>query len=504
MIKMRKLAQSGVAVMAASAVLLAGCGTTGNEAGNAGSNTSGSGLKPYEIVVAFYGNEQKDMQKVQDEMSKMTKEKMNATVKLMPIAISAWQQQTNLMLAGSEKIDLMFTSSGFGYSSQVAKGQLLPLNDLLEKHGAGITDALEPFQLAAARLNGENYGVPAIKDMASDYGILMRKDLVDKYEIDTSAIKSVEDMTPIFETISANEPDVVPLVAKNPGTAPFYAGYTTYDALGDGIGVLPNYDNGLKVVNWFESEEYAEELTLLRSWYEAGYLLKDASTAKHDGRELVKAGKAFAFFSNMKPGSDVEATRKLGREMVSVSLTPAYATTSTITSIMWSIPKNSKDPDRAMMLLNMLYSDKELYNLFTWGIEGEHYVKVSDNVMTYPEGVDVTNSGYNFNTPYMFGNQFLSYTWTTEEPDAWETMDAFNKGAVQSKALGFIFNVEDVKTEVAAVNNVIAEYRLGLDTGTLDPEEHLPAFNVKLKAAGIDKIINEKQKQIDEWAKAKG
>ena len=38
-------------------------------------------------------------------------------------------------------------------------------------------------------------------------------------------------------------------------------------------------------------------------------------------------------------------------------------------------------------------------NLLTWGIEGEHYVKVegSDNVITFPEGVDGSNSPYHLN-----------------------------------------------------------------------------------------------------------
>ncbi|GKS15042.1 ABC transporter substrate-binding protein [Paenibacillus chitinolyticus] len=500
----KNMMKSGVALILASGMLLAGC--SANNGGGATDSTSstaksGKDLAPYEVTMAFYGNDQKDLQAVQDEMNKILKEKINTTVKLTPISISAWQQQTNLMLAGNEKVDLMFTSAGFNYGTQVAKGQLLPLDDLVEKYGAGIKNALEPYQLSASKINGKTYSIPAVKDMGSYYGIVMRKDLVDKYKIDLGKIKTLDDLDSVFQTIKDNEPNMTPLVAKNPGTGPFYAGYVTYDGLNGGAGVLPDYDNNMKVVDWYETAQYADQLNILRRWYQAGYLLKDAATSKTDGRELVKAGKAFAYFSNLKPESDVEASRKAGKEMTVVQMTPVYTTTDHITSMMWGIPKNSKDPERSMMVLNLLYSDKQLYNTLAWGIEGKNYVKKSENVIDYPAGVDITNNGYNFNTPYMFGNQFLSYTWPGNDPDISKKIDEFNKSAKKSKALGFTFDVNKVKTELAAVNNVVSEYGLGLDTGTLDPAEHLPKFIAKLKSAGIDKIISEKQKQLDEWVK---
>jgi putative aldouronate transport system substrate-binding protein len=42
---------------------------------------------------------------------------------------------------------------------------------------------------------------------------------------------------------------------------------------------------------------------------------------------------------------------------------------------------------------------------------------------------------------------------------------------------------------------------MGLDTGTMDPKVALPQFISKLKASGMDKIIAEKQAQLDKWAK---
>ena len=60
-----------------------------------------------------------------------------------------------------------------------------------------------------------------------------------------------------------------------------------------------------------------------------------------------------------------------------------------------------------------------------------------------------------------------------------------------------------VKSEIAALDSVLAEYRLGLENGELDPEEYLPKFIQALREAGIEKVIAEKQRQLDSWVAEK-
>ena len=128
-------------------------------------------------------------------------------------------------------------------------------------------------------------------------------------------------------------------------------------------------------------------------------------------------------------------------------------------------------------------------------------MKVSDNVIDYPNGVDSSSVGFS-GLGWLFGNQFLSYTFKGDDEKLWDDMKAFNDRAIKSKALGFMFDSTPVKTEFAAVTNVTGQYRNALESGVIDPEKELPQFIAKLKDAGIDKIIAEKQKQLDEWAAA--
>ena len=50
---------------------------------------------------------------------------------------------------------------------------------------------------------------------------------------------------------------------------------------------------------------------------------------------------------------------------------------------------------------------------------------------------------------------------------------------------------------------MLDEYRCGLEWGVLDPDTALPEFRAKLKAAGIDKVVEEKQRQLDAWLETK-
>ncbi|WP_235560908.1 ABC transporter substrate-binding protein [Bacillus sp. FJAT-28004] len=476
---------------------------TASEKSSPSSSSAEKVMKPVELKVAFpiFGAEPKDLGLVQEEINKLTKAKINATVELMPISFGNWTQQMNLILSGNEKLDLTVSIGSLGAAN---KGQLLALDDLLVTYGKGIGEALGESYLQAGKLNSNIYGVTSVRDLAANHGVLMRKDLVDKYNINASKIKSLDDLEPVLQLIKEKEPGVVPLAPGVAGTT-FVDGLPLGDPLGDRIAILPGYDNGLKVVNQYEMPEYANMLKRLHKWYEAGYLLKDAATSQTQANELFKSGKLFADIVAGKPGFLSQQKRMSGIDYVMVELAPPVATTTDVTKIMWTIPKNASDPERSMMFLNMMFSDPQLVNLLDYGIEGKHYVKRvgSENMIEFPPGLDASNHPYNMGLNWMMGNQFLSYVFKGDDPDIWNQMGAFNNNAIKSKALGFIFDPASVKNEMTAVMNVLNQYRMGLETGTIDPEKNLPAFIAKLKDAGVDKIVAEKQKQLDAWATSK-
>jgi putative aldouronate transport system substrate-binding protein len=509
-----KIAALSMTMMISLSAVLAGCGAnnsddTAKPADNKTSTTTqqaDSGKKadlpPYKITMFVPGSAaQKDQDLVNQEISKYLKDKINASFELTVLDWGSWQNKMNLKFASNEPFDLFTTMNWDNWGTKVQQGVVMDITDLIDKYAPDAKKVIDPALLEGSKVNGKNYSLPVNKELASHRGVLVRKDLVDKYHFDLSKVKKLEDLEPMFDVIKKNEPGVTPFYINKDISPNSILDAQNFDGLGDGVGKLDRDAKDFKVINELESQKTKAAVELARRWYQAGYINKDAATLKDlDGG--LKAGKAFSYPDQLKPGKDAEKSTQLGSQWVQVDLTTPIVTTGDTTGAMVSVSRTAKDPARDLMFLNLLYTDKYLVNLIAFGIEGKHYVKKSDNVIDFPQGMDPKTSGYNLNQPWLYGNQFLDYLWANENPQKWENFKKYNQSAERSRVLGFTFNPDPVKNEVAATNNVAKELNSGLYSGTLDPNEYLPKLIEKMKAAGADKIIAEKQKQLDEWVKA--
>lgn len=485
---------------------------SGGPSGQSGTSGSGSsaGTKtgdPAELTIGFYINSSMptDMDAVLDEINKLLLEKANAKITdKVVLNYGNYLEQITLMLSGNEKLDTFLCRQSSNFMQYVTRGQLLEMDDLLKEYGQGIVDAVGQDFLNAGVVGGHQYGLTSIRDLAKEYGFTMLKSYADKYDIKVDEIKTMDDMGAAFAKIKAGEPNMTPIVAST-GASPLMEYLIGIDALTDYCGVLMNYgnDDPMKVVNYFATDEYAYWCNYMHDWYQKGYIAEDFLTNNDQPHDLMRAHRGFAMPTGLKPGFDTQESNVVGEPMVSVALSERYTTTSLVQTAQWCIPHNSTEPEAAMKFLNLLFTDEKLINLFDWGIEGKHYVKTADGHITYPEGITSENTGYSLGLGWIFGNQYLSYVWEGDDIDVYDQLKEFNQSAMKSGAFGFTYDNSKVKTEVAAVNNVLNEYRAGLEFGVLDPETALPEFLSKLETAGIDKIIAEKQSQLDAWLASK-
>ena len=151
-----------------------------------------------------------------------------------------------------------------------------------------------------------------------------------------------------------------------------------------------------------------------------------------------------------------------------------------------------------MEFLNLMYTDSTLSNLINYGIEDIHYVKKSEHIIAYPDGI--TNSNSSYGNIIHFGDARLNYMHTPFTEQNYEELEQYSpSNAVTSSAFGYTFNTENVNKQISAVNHVIKEYRPGLVCGITDIDDLLPKFIDALKEAGIDEIIAENQRQFDQW-----
>ena len=162
---------SMVALVAAAALTVTGCGTGKNKTAEADDMS-----QPYEIQWYFIGNPgQSDMAAVEEELNKVLKEKINATVKMNSFAWGTYEDKVNMMLAGGESLDLVYTSSGvLNYSLNAAKGAFVALNDLLDRNAPETKEILGDQFITGASVDGKLYALPVNKDNAKNFGFVYR------------------------------------------------------------------------------------------------------------------------------------------------------------------------------------------------------------------------------------------------------------------------------------------------------------------------------------------
>lgn len=500
---MKKISGLLVALLV-TALLVSACGSGSvtSATTQAGATTAAptASNEAYEVLYAFaMSPTPADYGLVEAAISKKTQEKINVTFKGLPLAFGAFNQQINLMISGGEKLDLIW-QQGTLLPSYVSQNRLIALDEYLPANGADITKYLGNY-IETGKINGKIYCTPAIRNMGNGYGFVFRTDLLEKYKIDATTIKTYEDVEKVFATVSAGEPGMFMTMGQNNTSTVYDQAYNHFDSLNDGLGVLMDMTQ-LKVVNKFEDPAYAETLKRIRGWYEKGWIPKDIATMQETSAQLAKAGKLFSWCSNIKPGYDTQSYVQSGYKMTMVEMIPNFAISAAVNGNSLSIPVTCKNPAKTVQFLNLLYGDPEIINLIDYGIEGKHYKVNSDGTATYADGIDATNSGYNHGLGWQFGNQPLSYVFNNT-PTLWKDLTAWNTKATMSAAFGFNFDSAAVKAEQTALTNIINQYKVALENGAVDPTAELPKFNAALKSAGIDKYIAEKQKQLDTWAAAK-
>lgn len=448
-----------------------------------------SGEKDGEITnLTWYaiGEEPKDLSKVLEEANKYLGEKINTNINMKYIGFGDYNQKISVIINSGEDYDIAFTSSwGGDYLGNSRKGAFLALNDYIDSdEGKKLKDEIDPRFWEGVTIDGEIYGVPNQKELGTAPMWVFTKEYIDKYNIPYQEINSLEDLEPWLKLIKENEPDVTPLyITKGFSYAVFF------DQLVPPVGIEAD-DDSLTVKNMFETEEMKRTLETLRKYYKAGYINADAATAQDDN-----AVKRFVTKSDGQPYADEIWSKSLNYRVISNSIVDPLVTNASTTGSLFAISSTSKNKDKAFEVLSLLNTDEYFRNLINFGIEGTHYEKIGTDKIKL-----INPEQKNYDVPYFaLGNLFITYKLENDPDTKWEEFKEFNDSSIESPALGFKFNPASVTNEVAAINNVLEEYKSTLYSGSVDVDDYLEKLNTKLKEQGIDKVIEEMQRQIDEW-----
>ncbi|MEW4225719.1 ABC transporter substrate-binding protein [Rossellomorea marisflavi] len=465
--------------------VLAACSGSGSEKSSGDSTDE-------EVKLTWYmiGTPQKDTKAVMKEVNKYTKEKINATIDMKMLDWGEYNDRMQVITTSGENYDIAFTSSwANNYALNARKGAFLGLNDLMDKHGKDMKKLIDPAFLEGAQIDGELYAIPANKEVGQQAVLSFNNELVKKHNLDISNVNSIADLEPLLKVIKEKEKNVTPIAT--------FDAYLPFDSiLQEELPFAFRLDgNTDEVVNKYEEDITMETLKTMHEYYKKGYIQKDAATSTDSWP--LETPNWFVRKEIYQPYAEDVWSRSAGYEIVTRELHEPYIFNNSVTGSMQAISATSKNPERAMMFLNLLNSDEYLRNLLDKGIKGTHYEENEDGTIK-----DLPARVENYNMPsFAIGNQLILKLYEDDPKDKWEKFEEFNKNSTPSPALGFYFDSNPVRTEIAAISNVTSEFSPALLKGAVDPEEYLPAFNKKLKEAGMEKVLDEIQKQYDEWKK---
>ena len=481
---------------------LTGCSQSSDQS-KAESNASSS--KPTDITYAFvtFNNVPSDTAPVEKAIDAITEKAINVRVHLKLYSVSNYQQQMTLMVSSGQSLDLFHTLGDL--NQYISGNEIIPLDSLLDKYGGNIKSTVSSEFLKCTSAKDKLYAIPCYRGVAIAPAFAYRADILEEIGVSSDNIKSVNDLDAVFAKVKAKYPNMSPIAPCNSGDIGTLDTITDVDSLTDNqflrTGVLVG-DN-TKVVNYYETSEVKTLLNLAHSWYNKGYIAKDAATTTTLAAQAIAAGQAFSYIAEYAgKESAAQISAQTGKNIGMVRIGEPYVATDNVNTISWVIPTSSKNAEAAMKFLDLTYSNKDVLNTLLYGIEGEDYTKVDSDHVAYPSGKSAQNVSYTAALSCgLLGNEFNDYLLEGQSAADLKLMAKENKTASRSKAFGFTFDSGSVKTQYSTVNNVLNQYLPGLRCGSLDPETQLSKLNEDLKEAGIDDIIQAKQSQLDDWLK---
>ena len=442
-----------------------------------------------------------DTELVQEAANKYSAEKIGVTVNM----VFKEDEQFDLSMTAGDNYDMTFTSDWCNsYAANAYKGMFYDITELVQKETPALYEAIDDdYWNVAANINGRYYAVPV--DGTKGMMMYLRLDQ-ERYEAIGMELKDkmdFADLEPYLEAYSKNYSDVVPLPLGKNGLT----GLTNFCQWIAGCYLCSPYyfkgtDRENKIVPFWENEVLMDRYRLLNKWYKLGYINPDAAITESIGKDVrasVRAGSAWPGYKGWSSWAGYPI-------FMSLYDGPYISTASTRGALFGINAADSEERAIACLkYLELLRTDHKFRDILRFGIEGTHFNYLDDGTVLRTEqgkanwSMDafVTGSGVSCSV------ESVSET-DRSDPDPWPEINEAYKEATYGTLGDYSFDMTSVEAENAACNAVMDKYFSLLITGTENVDEILPKIKEELEAAGYETVLEEAQRQLDEYLSKKG
>lgn len=515
--KIRIMSLALAATMSLSIMLSACSSNNGN--GNTPSNSGGSntpkessqteGTEPSkepekEVTLKFYfgGDKKAATDEVWSKVSDYVKEKgLNIKFDINFIPFGDFKDKMLVMAASGDKWDMNFDGDWLSYKQMAAKGSYMTLNDLLPEYAPNLYKKYEEQgTLGAATVNGNIVGLPWTMKMNERKFIAWRSDLTEKAGLDIpeGSVKTIEDMDKLLRQMKAAYPNE--RISRTTPLSIYMIRDEWVDLNFHGLGFYLS-DPAVKVQPVEQQPFYLEASKLAKVWYDDNLINRDAMIDKTDEAAEWRNGKKLVTVTSHEWVEANPGFADPSYKLVASEFYPdkRFINRTALANVV-AINRNSKNADRVLRFLDMMETDKTLYDLVQYGIEGKTYVLNGDTA-EYPDGMETTTSNYmEWGGQWAFWKpQFMRPT-MTYGPDFWvnEAKFASEPNNVNSPIDGLFLAEDAMKNEVAKRDAASDELSRPIEFGVVkDVDKAVNDYIAAQKKNGLDTIIAETQKQID-------
>lgn len=526
----KRLAALGLSV-AMTASLLIGCGnkdtgsgdakqetkTQGVETTGTTGTTDGSGVdtsEHVELKMYLLGDRTPDFDEVYGKINEILEEKLNCSISVDFLSWGEHDTSYSLLFSAQEDFDLIFTASGWAhYEQTVTLGGFLPLSeDFIKTYAPGIWETVPEMAWDQAKIDGTVYMVPNYQNEFGQDVVAVRGDLMEKYGF--KDIASWDDLKNFYMTIAENEDGIY---ASQGG--PWYQYFHNQGMIGaggtpkNGELILYNTQNpdDLSFTYVLEWDGFRDYCMQAKEMADAGCWSPDVLFSTEERQTGFLNGNAATMIWNM--GSCRNYAKQANAEHPEWKATicdPVAGQPKKVNSYInngVAINVNSKNPERAMMVLNEFYTNPEVYDLAMLGIEGKHWEAVGDDQYKI---IDESNFGADSNCNWGWKNANINRTEVVEDrgelDDTYDALVEKWESNIKAEHVydGFSFNTANVQTQVAAVEAALGTYYDPLINGLVDDvDATIEEMKAALEQAGMQDILDELNKQAEEYVASK-
>lgn len=451
-----------------------------------------------ELVLYVIGDKPNRQNEIDENFNSLAKEKLNCSLKINWLSWAEYSNKYPLLFSSGEEFDLAYTASWLNFSSLAQKGAFKNLDELWPTYAPDNFALQSDSAKQQATVDGHYYCIPTLLPTYNLNAVpTYRTDVVDGLNW-SGKMDTFEDMEEYLQLVKDNHPEMEPLDIYSSGSNVddlwmHNKGYTS--PIGTNFLWIDPSEESPEVFTFYDTENIDEFLSMMSDWNEKGFFSKSALSDTDSSK--IKNGKAAMKMDTLDFYTDCYIAHPEWNFDVGINLYTDVAYNS-YTQDALVVSNTSKNPERALALYNWITTDEEAFRAFYYGIEGTSYTIHENGQVEMLNTEDFAAS----NLWAARTKEFTLDSWGSPEnlselKASLDTKIVEDKGA--QKYSSFVADLSSVETEYAACQNVHQQYWWPLELGYTNKEKGLEEYKSMMEAAGIEKIKEVVQQQLNDY-----